>query len=530
MKNINEIIKESKKIALYERVSTKRQKEDMQEEVINSFLREKEIGDKVKKYTDIISAYNKPYTQRADLEKLIKDAKNKEIDTVIVSSEDRISRQPKEHQILRKLFRELELDVIIASKGETYNTDDLIKNILVDGMTKYEVDVLSTRTHHAMQELIKQEKWTGGKPPYGYQLLKHEGRVLKFTPVPDEIKRVKLIFQWYQKGHSFNFIADELSKGKNVVYETKKRKWSANSVKHIITNPFYCGYLVYNRSKGKNGGNTLNPRSDWIGFKCDWIEDPPITMAEWEYCWERYTLVKDKAPKFQSTPFIFNGLLICSCNEFMKGKDQTSKGKRKVYGDYWYICVNCRNKVLADSLHGLFKRYWRTVWLNSVENSTEIRSRFLEVLDQKRSMLDHLVREMDGLKKTLNDLEGIRLNGPPENVLLNSKEEMDPLMIAYLITREDVESQLIKNKKTKEQYEYEIKQLESLLRDESKYFSKFLLKINSLEFDNMEQSVRRSMAQLFIRECRLSIDNKISFKFNTIPDKSFPIEIRRMKN
>ena len=99
-----------------------------------------------------MSATKKSFSKRPKLKELLQEVKEENIDAIVVSDYDRLSRQPKEHDALRKLFQRLNIPVVIASKNQLYTTDDIIRNIIEVGLSKLETDNMSTRIRHSLKE------------------------------------------------------------------------------------------------------------------------------------------------------------------------------------------------------------------------------------------------------------------------------------------------------------------------------------------------------------------------------------------
>lgn len=187
--SIEERLLNAKKIATYQRVSKDQQEHTRQNEIILQYLKNVENVETVD-YKDKISATKKSFSKRQELGELLEAAQEKDIDAVVVSDLDRLSRQPKEHDVLRKLFQKLDIPVIIASKNQLYTSDDIIRNIIEAGLSKLETDNMSTRIRHALKEKMKNGKWRGGQVPYGFSL-EETGGEKYFYAIESEMKFVK---------------------------------------------------------------------------------------------------------------------------------------------------------------------------------------------------------------------------------------------------------------------------------------------------------------------------------------------------
>ncbi|MFZ3579844.1 recombinase family protein [Virgibacillus sp. DJP39] len=342
---------EGKRGAFYGRKSTKKQEMsiDKQKFYAEQFVKQ-HSGTFHKWYIDSGVSSRVPLLQREDMAKLLNDAKLGNFDFVVVYSHDRFARSPIEHQEIRKVFKDNSIKVYISKSGDRYDEGDLINQVIDDGYSKLELDNIRTRTKSTLKSLLVKGTWTGGKAPYGYR---YDSTEKEFSIMDEEIDNVKVVFQLYQKDLGFSAIATRLNR------KDTKKEWRSDHVKNIITNPFYAGYLTYNRRiEGSN--NSINEnRKDWMMIISN-IIPKAIELEEWENCWRIYTEKKIKKvnPKYYTTNYYFQSLLKCKkCDVPMKCKNQKSKGS----GKQLYICLDCRFKVEIELIHKLVTKVCKDI-------------------------------------------------------------------------------------------------------------------------------------------------------------------------
>lgn len=122
---------------------------------------------------------------------------------------------------------------------------------------------ISDRTHSALQMRAKEARPTGGKV-FGY--------TGKREKVADQVRTVQEIFRRYAAG------ADSMQK---IVHDFNKRgvpspgqradgRWIVNSIRAMLTNEFYIGRMIWNRTVGIKDPDTgikknvKRPKSEWI--------------------------------------------------------------------------------------------------------------------------------------------------------------------------------------------------------------------------------------------------------------------------
>ncbi|WHY93124.1 recombinase family protein [Neobacillus cucumis] len=529
-----ELLEDNGKIAYYGRVSTKKQKNDSkdvknkprQTAIVEDFLEDRGLHVlEHHEYFDTISAYKKPFDQREEFQRLLQAARKKEIDTIIVSEADRITRQPKEHRILRKLFEQLGVKVILASDGKSYVKGDFFQQLLEDGVGKFEADNNAVRTRAAMFYLQEEGKFTGGKIPYGYEVGerysngKNINRIRSLRPVGDKIDVIKKIFRMYSTSESFSSIAKYLK-----VTRSKDEKWSANKVKSIITNPIYMGYHGYGRIKGNSGGYTFKDLNEWKLKKSNLIQTPVISEEIWMLCWKKYNENVKKPPKHLSTNFIFNGFLFCHCGSEMKGKDKRTNinGKGKEYGARWYICSNdkfkenkckknkceekkCNEKVKEEDLTKCVEAYFQSIWGQSVVFLEEIRDRIEKEVKQREQRLEDIEIQYHDVEQKVDILlELIDYEGNIKEVFL-FEENSNPLYLSYLMTKERVMKQFDELEHLMKQEKYLLEKFRKCL--DEKILHGYVEPFRNKPFSKLSNRAKRAFILIFLKNCQF-IDSK----------------------
>jgi DNA invertase Pin-like site-specific DNA recombinase len=537
--NIQERLLNAKKIATYHRVSKEKQEHTRQEEIISQYLSNIGNVDTIN-FKDTISATKKSFLKREDFKELLEEAQENNIDAVIVSDFDRLTRQPREHEALRKLFQKLDIPVIIASKNYLYNSDDIIRNIIEAGLSKLETDNMSTRIRYSLLEKMKNGKWRGNKVPFGFMLEEEKGKKekseKKLIPIESEIEIVKDIFNWYSTSGTFNSIAKQLNESGRIPNNRKKFKWTPNKVKYIITNPIYMGEYAYHRFS-QDGGYNFKERNQWkVAEDTDLVTSPPISKEQWERCWQKYLKLKSSAPRYANTSFYFSGILKCMCpacnGALFHTKDQRSKGR----GSRWYIS-KCGIKISTVKLDEEFEKYRQ--WLLSQsdrlfeEDVNQLLLNQLETLQIAKTDKDVMFTE----KLELRDKIDAELKKISKKIDIGEKEFIESgndLWIALIVSKYQLDEQISELEKELKKLTFTIKKLEKIINEKAgKTLGPVLLlekesKDEKKDKDKDEKRERdaemRSIVLMTVKECNYVIDEKgngkIEFVFN-LPFKNY---------
>ena len=324
------------KIAIYIRVSTEDQAKEgysleVQREYLESFA-EREGLEIFKAYQDDgISGYT---TKRPALQELLKDAKHKEFDLVLVYKIDRFSRNLKD---MLNLVDELsKRGVGFRSATEPFDSTTSSGKLMfqqLGSFAEFERNRIKERVFPGMVKGVQKGNWQGARyAPYGYKYNKEK----KLLEVDEkEARVVKIIYTM--------FICDKSTRS-ITVYLTRKgyrnRKGNIFSTKligDILKNRIYIGKLLWNR-KSDNPVVAQGRHEAMIAE-----EDFNLAQEKWK---TRRVEQRKKANDYPLT-----GVLYCAkCNHKYVGLSSISNHRTK-QKKRWYRCsgpyrsfIRCKNK------------------------------------------------------------------------------------------------------------------------------------------------------------------------------------------
>lgn len=235
-----------------------------------------------------ISAYHNGVEDREVLKEIMKDAKNGEFDVLLAYMSDRIGRQEEYSFYVAELNR-LGIEVWTIKDGQLKTEEhiDKLLNYIRFWQNEGESRKTGMRVHDTMVEMVKDGKFVGGKAPYGYKLvlsgeISNHGRALhKLVIVPEQAEIIRQIYSYaVNKGMGFQKIANTLNK--NGIPAPILEKWKSGTVRSILTNPIYMGYVAYNRRKNGRVNSTRLDRKDWIYAKEQNQELVIVSQEMWE--------------------------------------------------------------------------------------------------------------------------------------------------------------------------------------------------------------------------------------------------------
>lgn len=233
------------KVAIYVRVSTTSQAEEgysieEQQDKLTAYCKIKDWS-VYNVYTD--GGFTGSNTRRPALEKLIKDAKDKKFDTVLVYKLDRLSRSQKDTlYLIEDVF--IENDIDFLSLQENFDTSTPFGKAMIGLLSVFaqlEREQIKERMQLGKLGRAKSGKsmmWA--KTSYGYDYHRETGTM---TVNPWQSIVIKDIFNSYLSGRSITKIRDDL----NDKYGEDRggKRWNYRAVRLILSNPVYCGYNQY---------------------------------------------------------------------------------------------------------------------------------------------------------------------------------------------------------------------------------------------------------------------------------------------
>lgn len=315
------------KACVYMRLS----KEDINEN--NSITAQKEIAYNyakkngitiIKEYED--NGYSGMLDSRPAFNEMIYDILNRKINMVIVKDISRLTRDKNKTGYYTEVFfpdndiRFVSVTEMIDS-GERYEIDD---TIMMRGiMNQCYVEDISKKIRAVLDNYKSQGRYVEHYVPYGYKKDEDD----KYKVIIDDVvaDKVKLIFDMYIQGFSQSQIANKLNEMGELTPKEYKGlksvagKWTQDIISRILSNPFYTGKMIINKSKSniKTKKRKKTPKEDWIFVEN--THEPIICQEQFEKV-EEIRNKKFSKPKVKYE-YLLRDLVYCGhCNAKMQYK------------------------------------------------------------------------------------------------------------------------------------------------------------------------------------------------------------------
>ena len=342
------------KSAIYVRVSTEDQAKEgysleVQREYLESFAKREGLEIFKAYQDDGISGYT---TERSALKQLLKDAKQKKFDLVLVYKIDRFSRNLKD---MLNLVDELaSYGVGFKSATEPFDSTTSAGKLMfqqLGSFAEFERNRIAERVFPGMVKGVQKGNWQGARyAPYGYRYNK-EKKLLEIDE--QETKVVKLIYTMFLCDKSIFAITEYLTKKG---YRNRKGNiFSTKLIGDILKNRIYTGKLVWNRhyydktQKTKKGYRYIKNPPDKVIIS-QGKHQPIISDEDFELVQEKLKQRRvERRKKVNDYPL--SGILFCAkCNHKYLGISSISNHRTGVK-KRWYRCsgpyksfIRCKNK------------------------------------------------------------------------------------------------------------------------------------------------------------------------------------------
>lgn len=332
------------KVATYIRVSTTFEEQD------SSLINQEEgLVDYIKKNNwllfDTYSERQSSFKKRKEFTRLVKDAKDKKFEVILVKSLSRLGRSIGElNTIIPELVNKGIRFVAISEQIDTQQSDWQTRLAMFSMIHQMFSQTTSDYIRLAERARASRGEFTGSFPPYGYE--KKNKKLIPATNDTPEI--VRRIFSTYQEGIlGMQAIANQLNEeGIPTPAQIQGRNngsmyWCQSSIDYILTNPVYTGDLVAQKEQavtlGSSQRKTKAP-SEQIVIP----DNHPAIISREQFQMTQSLIQRRSHNKVSGLPNLFTHLLFCAdcgagmhCVKRSYGKTHYMCGKSKLRGkDY----------------------------------------------------------------------------------------------------------------------------------------------------------------------------------------------------
>ncbi len=482
--------------AIYARYSSENQREESIEAQIKACKEycEKNNIEIVKIYTD--EAKSATTDDRPAFLQMIRESNLKLFDVVVVHKLDRFARNRYDSAFYKRQLKKNGVKLISVLEQLDDSPESVILESVLEGMAEYYSKNLAREVMKGLKENANKCMFNGGIPPLGYKIV--DG---KYVVDEKEAEIVKLIFEMFANGHTYNEIINELN---NRGYKTRKgNAFGKNSLHDILKNEKYTGVYVFN--KGTKTQHRI-VREDVIKIEGG---IPAIVSKEiFEKCQERLNKNKRQPRTDTKRYYLLTDLIKCGmCGSSYSGNSYRHGRNGKKY--YIYTCSNrsakkgCKNKSIRQDLLENFV-------INVIKNFIFDKKRLDELIDKiysyAQEMMSEKTNELEILEKQKNSLQ----------------TKINKLLDMYL--EDGIDKEILKQKVNdlKAQLDIVQQQINELLTKDYSWITKEYVReyLNVLEnyFESEDMTLKRKVIEIFIEEIIIN-ENDLEVKLKVDMDR-----------
>lgn len=406
--------------------------------------------------------------KRPEFERMMEDIQAGKVNCVIVKDLSRFGRDYIEAgRFIQKTFPAFHVRFIaVTDNYDSLSADTTdsalvlpIKNFVNDSYCR-DISV-KVKAHQKVKRL--EGKCISAFTVYGYLKSPNDKNQLIIDEYAADV--VRKIFSWKIAGMSLGAIAKRLNalgvlspmeykKSLGIKFSTGfesagTAKWAAASVKRILINRVYIGYMEQGKQEKisyKVNKRIVKPEHEWIQVK----NTHEAIISETDFKIVQELLKFDGRTSVDTnTANLFSGILMCAdCKTPMIKRVNTYKGKKKVF----YICQT-KNKSLGCTRHSIEEDVLKKILLGEIKTWIDLMASYAEIMDamDEMNISYEQVVEYDSqigiLRSEYNKYYGLKsglLSDLKEGLI--DKEEFDEFHSLYTKKCEELD-QAISNQK-----------------------------------------------------------------------------------
>ena len=406
--------------------------------------------------------------KRPEFERMMEDIQAGKVNCVIVKDLSRFGRDYIEAgRFIQKTFPAFHVRFIaVTDNYDSLSADTTdstlvlpIKNFVNDSYCR-DISV-KVKAHQKVKRL--EGKCISAFTVYGYLKSPNDKNKLIIDEYAADV--VRKIFSWKIAGMSLRAIAKRLNdlgilspmeykKSLGIKFSTGfesagTAKWAAASVKRILVNRVYIGYMEQGKQEKisyKVNKRIVKPEHEWIQVK----NTHEAIISETDFKVVQELLKFDgRTSADTNTANLFSGILMCAdCKTPMIKRVNTYKGKKKVF----YICQT-KNKSLGCTRHSIEEDVLKKILLGEIKTWIDLMASYAEIMDvmDEMNISYEQVVEYDSqigiLRNEYNKYYGLKsglLSDLKEGLI--DKEEFDEFHSLYTKKCEELD-QAISNQK-----------------------------------------------------------------------------------
>jgi DNA invertase Pin-like site-specific DNA recombinase len=329
------------------------------------------------------------FEKRAAGKQLIAAIRADEVKHIIVRDIDRLTRDLSLGLWLMELCREHSVTIhTFSGPIAVKSASDRFAYHVRSAAAQFEKDQVGDRVSKAKQEAVRQGRWPGGPPPYGYMTQAYRRRVLMRGGLETETANTKActeypirakLYLYEPEAEAVRVIYELAAMGwgtRRTVNELNRRGfrtrmgayWSSERLTRTVSNPAAAGYLTYDDQTDDNS-TPLHKREMFKGQ-----HQAIITLEQWREI--QRTRLANRQPGRRNgaltranRQYLLSGIILCQCGSPMRGRSiRANRSGRYICCRATYHgrhtergCPMKRSTINAKRIHEVFWPHLRSI-------------------------------------------------------------------------------------------------------------------------------------------------------------------------
>jgi site-specific DNA recombinase len=271
-----------------------------------------------------VSAYRSSSEERDIVRDVLRAAARREFEVLLLFKADRLSRRSLEYPVVLAQLRRMGVRTIAVADqagGRELETDgqyDKLIRFIEGWQAETESYNTSLRVAEAMRQKKLRGEWTGGRPPYGFRVVRLDSGRAVLAIDPDEAAVVRRIFAWYlDEGLGMTAITKRLNA--TGVATRHGARWHLHSVRRILLQPLVSGRIAAGRTRrGRKANSSVYVnRADWDRRVTMTGHDPALEIVapeRWDAAFARlrsYNRPGSEHHRGEASAFLLSGIARC---------------------------------------------------------------------------------------------------------------------------------------------------------------------------------------------------------------------------
>jgi DNA invertase Pin-like site-specific DNA recombinase len=325
---MKELAMDTKKAAVYARVSSEKQDTDLSISAQFRAIREYAVKhnlDVVKEFVD--EAESGRTADRPAFKEMIAIARrsSKPFNVILVWKYSRFARSREDSIVYKTLLRKHNVQVVSITEPFEDTPTGRLFEAMIESLDEFYSANLGEEIMRGLRESASRGFYVNGYAPYGYTRIKvkdgNKERV-KLEPEQHQSEVVKRLFGDALKGKGLKELGKDLQA--NGIAGPKGKVWGKTTIYHILTNEVYTGTSYWGRV-------SKNPKVTPV--RCENAWPAVVSRSDFDRVQK---LLKERAPaqyhpRRTSSKFLLSGLVHCGdCGKALVGTD-AKNGKFSYY-------------------------------------------------------------------------------------------------------------------------------------------------------------------------------------------------------